>query len=178
MNFDRPTPEFMPPIMLSTLHVESIGRIYIGMRPSAPASGAWPTANKMFYNPFMLNRQVTVYRLFWCNGATVGTNNLQMAVYDGAFARIINGTSTLSAGANALQFDNITDTVLGPGRFYMALWCNGTTATVLRSSTGALPGAGYYGETNASGPQATGTPVAQGTTAFLPLCGLALRATP
>ena len=165
----------MPPVFLTTQHAGHRG----GFRGTAPVSAAWSLTNRIIYIPFVLERGSTVYRLFWLNGATAGTNNLQAGVYDSAFVRLIAGTSTLSAGANVCQFDNITDTYLGPGRYYFALWCNGTTATVFRfSGTLGMPFGQYY-ETNASGLPATGTPVDPATpsTAIIPVVGLALRAT-
>lgn len=168
----------MPPIFLSSMSSMSGGRIARGVNEQSPASAAWSTTNRIVYVPFVLNRAVTVYQLFWLNGATVGTDNLQAGVYDGSFNRLIAGTSTLSAGASACQFDNITDTVLGPGRYYMALWANGTTATVWRSNNYATNGYIYY-ETNASGLPTTGTPANPSTAnPARPVFGLALRSTP
>ncbi len=174
--YAAPTPELMPPMFVNSFGMESTGRVN---RSTAPTSGTWVAINRIIYVPFSLNRTVTAYRLFWLNGATVGTNNLQAGVYDQNFARMIAGTSTLSAGANICQFDNITDTVIGPGRFYMALWGSGVTMTVLRTSTASSAGGGVYYETAAGGLPATATPVSPATTAlFIPVFGLALRATP
>jgi hypothetical protein len=166
---------YMPPPMLSSYSPESVGRRILS--GSTPGSAVWSTTNRIVYVPFAINRPVVVYKLWWLNGATVGTNNLQAAVYDGAFNRLINGTSTLSAGANICQYDNITDTGLPAGRYFMALWCNGTTATVIRGLASA--GLGIYYETNASGPQATGTPVAPAANGpVVPVFGLQLRSSP
>jgi hypothetical protein len=132
----------------------------------------------MFLIPFAINRAVVVYKLWWLNGATVGTNNLQVAVYNEAFSRIINGTSTLSAGtANACQYDNITDVGLPKGRYWMGLWCNGTTATVFRTTSTNMPG--IYYETPAGGPPATATPVSPAAASpVIPFFGLQLRSSP
>lgn len=177
MTYSAPDPSYMPPILLSTLSMESAGRIPV-TRLTAPVSAVWSATNRIVYVPFYLNRTVTVYKLWWLNGATVGTNNLQAGVYDENLARVIAGTSTLSAGtANLCQFDDITDTVIGPGRFYMALWCNGTTATVFRNTAG---GVGVYVQTAAGGLPATATPAAigGGGGAPIPVFGLSLRSSP
>jgi len=167
----------LPPVFLSTFHSNSYrGPFRIG---TAPSSGAWGAINRIIYVPFFLSQGQTVYRYFWLNGATVGTNNFQVGVYDKAFAAINRGTSTLSAGtANALQFDNITDYYLSPGRYYMAMWGSGTTATVFRTSGGTNPQGVYY-ETNAGGLPTTGTPAdpAVAAAADRPVFGLAFRAT-
>ena len=165
----------LPPVFLSSISVFALGgRIPAGVNPS---SAAWSATNRMVYVPFTMPQTAVVYRYFWANGATASTNNLQVAVYTTAFSRVNVGTSTLSSGANVCQFDNITDYVLPAGNYYMALWCSGTTATVLRTASGAV-GPGVYYETHASGPQATGTPADPGVqTPVVPLFGLALRAT-
>jgi len=167
----------LPPVFLTTQHSNSFrGPI----RNAAPSSGAWPLTNRIIYVPFYLSQGQTVYRYLWLNGATVGTNNFQVGVYDTAFAAINRGTSTLSAGtANALQFDNITDYYLSPGRYYMAMWGSGTTATVFRFNTAIGSPMGIYYETNAGGLPTTGTPAdpATATVAIIPVFGLALRAT-
>ena len=166
----------LPPVFLSSMHSNSFRG---PVRNAAPTSGAWSTTNRIIYVPFYLSQGQTVYRYFWLNGATVGTNNLQAGVYDTAFAAINRGNSTLSAGATICQFDDITDYYLSPGRYYMALWCNGTTATTYRFSAAQGSPMGEYYETNAGGLPATGTPAdtATATTALIPVFGLAFRAT-
>ena len=167
----------LPPIFLTTMHSHSMrGPI----RNSAPASATWSATNRIIYVPFFMSRGRMVYRYFWLNGATVGTNNFQVGVYRTDFTQIHEGTSTLSAGtANLCQFDNITDYYLGPGRYYMAMWGSGTTATVFRVNGAQGERTGIYYETNAGGLPATGTPAdtASVTTAYIPVFGLALRAT-
>jgi hypothetical protein len=150
------------------------------IRSAVPASSTWSAINRIIYVPFFLSQGSTVYRYFWLNGATVGTNNFQVGVYTAAFAAVNRGTSTLSAGtANLCQFDNITDYYLSPGRYYMAMWGSGTTATVFRISNQSAQPQGVYYETNAGGLPTTGTPVdpAGGQAAYLPVFGLAFRAT-
>lgn len=153
---------------------------------STPASAAWPAANRAFYQPIRLPRQATVRKLWWLNGATVGTDNVQMGVYlpDGADGapgtRVIAGSATLSSGANSLQFDDITDVTLAAGTWWLAMWANGTTTTVFR--VGGRSGGGQYLESGLSGGlPATATPAATGTSstsAFYAVCGLQLRASP
>lgn len=165
----------MPPVFITTMHAISAWARQ-GDPGSAPASGTLAT-NRVTYVPFTLSRSVTVYRYFWLNGATASTNNLQVGVYDTEFTRLNAGTSTTSSGANVCQFDNVTDFALGPGRYYMALWISGTTATVFRVSAAARAGIGVYYETSGSLPS-TGTPADPGTQApQIPVFGLALRAT-
>lgn len=66
------------------------------------------------------------------NGATVGTDNIMAALYDTNGVLITNSAvaGALSAGANAFQsLAFLTQPILNPGRYFVAVQCNGTTAT-------------------------------------------------
>ncbi len=66
------------------------------------------------------------------NGATVGTDNMLVALYGSDGALIVNSAvaGTLSAGANAFQNRAFLNAVvLAPGRYFIAMQANGTTAT-------------------------------------------------
>ena len=66
------------------------------------------------------------------NGATVGTDNIMVALYDTNGVLITNSAvaGALSAGANAFQsLAFLTQPILNPGRYFIAVQCNGTTAT-------------------------------------------------
>lgn len=71
------------------------------------------------------------------NGATVGTDNLMVGLWDTAGNLIGNSAvaGALSAGANAFQ--NIAllyPVLLTPGRYFIGVQCNGTTATTRRQA--------------------------------------------
>lgn len=72
------------------------------------------------------------------NGATVGTDNLIFALYDTSGNLIANTAvaGTLSAGANAFQEIAFTAATapLAPGRYFIGVQCNGTTATTRRQA--------------------------------------------
>jgi len=178
MRYTAPVQSELPPVFLNTFSYASVWRTgWI----AAPSSLAWSTTNRIIYIPFFLTVGQTVYRYFWLNGATVGTNNFQVGVYTEAFAAVNRGTSTLSAGtANRVQFDDITDYYLGPGSYYLAMWGSGTTATIFSRNTGLTGGPlGVYYQTNAGGLPTTGTPAdtAATDTPVIPLFGMAFRAT-
>lgn len=66
------------------------------------------------------------------NGATVGTDNIMVALYDTNGVLITNSAvaGALSAGANAFQsVAFLTQPILPPGRYFVAVQCSGTTAT-------------------------------------------------
>lgn len=99
------------------------------------ASAAWLGINTAVFIPFTIEQAVTVYRMGWYNGTTVGTNNLDAGIFDRTCSTLLVSTgSTLSAGASAPQQVDVTDTFLPAGDYHIALSCNGTTATVFRVS--------------------------------------------
>jgi len=67
------------------------------------------------------------------NGATVGTNNGLVALYDSNGVLITNSAvaGAVTAGANAFQNRAFLNTVtLTPGRYFIAYQANGTTDTI------------------------------------------------
>lgn len=98
------------------------------------AAAAWPTANKAFYIPVQLLVAVTVYKIAWYNGATVGTNSVDVGIYTEAGTKIISTGSTLTAGASQPQVVDIADTALAPDTYFLAMAMNGTTDTVFRNA--------------------------------------------
>lgn len=153
---------------------------------TAPSSGAWAATNTALYFPIVVPSAYTIRRFWWLNGATVGTNNLQVGLYGVTAtgmpgAAILRGTSTLSAGANVCQFDDVTDTTIPPGRYWLAMWGSGTTATVVRLTT-AQAQRSYPQIMQSSlttGLPATALAVPEwGGTGYLPVFGMTNRATP
>lgn len=76
------------------------------------------------------------------NGATVGTDNLLVALYDSTGALVANSAvaGALSAGANAFQKIAFTTAVtLERGRYFLGVQCNGTTATTRKLKAADSP---------------------------------------
>jgi hypothetical protein len=48
---------------------------------TAPASAAWGTANLAHFYPINLLEPLTVLKPYWTNGSTIGTDNIDMAIY-------------------------------------------------------------------------------------------------
>jgi len=71
------------------------------------------------------------------NGATDGTDKLMVALYDTNGVLITNSAvaGATSSGANAFQdFALLQSPILQPGRYFIAVQCNGTTATTRRQA--------------------------------------------
>ena len=85
--------------------LNSFGWQTMGEALSAPTSLAWPLAHRAMTAPVQLNRPYPIARWFWANGATVGTNTFQVALYDENFRFVAASKTALSAGTiNALQY--------------------------------------------------------------------------
>jgi len=54
--------------------------------------------------------------------------NVDVGIYDLSWNRLVSAGSTARSGASALQFADVTDTYLRPGRYYIAASNSGTTA--------------------------------------------------
>lgn len=72
-----------------------------------------------YYVPLILNDEITVTRMFCCNGTAV-SNNLVMGLYDYDLNRLATTATVAQTGAGALQFVALPSTTIGPGRYYMA----------------------------------------------------------
>lgn len=148
-----------------------------------PASATYPAVNRAYYHRITVPSPITIYKLFWLNGATASTNNFQVGLYadDGTSkpgAAVLRGTSTLASGANVCQYDNVTDTTIGAGVYWMAIWGSGTTATLFGASLVVTTPAYVYLESSlAAGLPTTATP-ASANAGRLHVFGLVTRSTP
>ena len=91
-------------------------------------STAWGTANLALYIPVFLGTYATVYQMGVTNG-TVVNGNFQLGVYNERGVQMCVTASTAQAGVSAIQKIDVTDTLLTPGVYYLAIATNSTTAT-------------------------------------------------
>ena len=133
---DWPIPVIEPLVTVHTYSLEAVGCALQAQGNSlqATVSTVWSAANRAIFIPFVLSRPVTARRLFVENGA-VGSGNGDMGIYDVAGVRLVSIGSTAQTGPSVLQYFDITDTVLGPGTFYLAVAIDNTTATTFATAT-------------------------------------------
>ncbi len=135
---------------------------------AAPSSGTHGIAASIIR--IVLPTATTIRRFYWANGATVGTDNVQVGIYNDDLSTFLLGAATLSAGANVLQFVTPTATPIKAGRYWMALVASGGIATVLRNLNTNVRGAGLYTMASASPLPATLVP-ASASSGLLALFG-------
>lgn len=159
---------------ISTLSLESIGMEFIISQGGGPGStGAWPTANKAIYLPFSLKYPTLIKLMFSVNGSSAA-NTRDLGIYSEDGTRIVSIGSTAGSGTNNIQTYDITDTLIGPGRFYMAIASSNVTSQFFRAAGSSLPrlqALGIYEQTTAFPLPATAT-FASLSSLYIPLIGL------
>jgi hypothetical protein len=153
----------------TSLFVSSHGKETLGPGSSPPPVSATLTTDLGYIVRIVLPTSTVVRRFFWANGATASTNTVQVGIYNDDLTTFLLGTATLSAGANALQFDNVTDTPISAGRYWMAVVLNGTTATLFRASNTTNHGGIYRWQRPAHCPRRWSPRL--GSAAVMPLFG-------
>lgn len=175
--FDAP-PSYRPnDPLIHPLSFCVAGQEMAGIGGANMASMTYPASNRAHGFMFCLADSFLVQKVWWMNGTTASTNNADVAVYseDGA-TRIVQGGSTLIAGANLVQEVDCTDTLLSPGRYWAVYNQNGTTATPMGfiPAIVLLRSLGFAQFAGAVALGTTFTPAALASAAF-PYFGIAAR---
>ncbi len=143
---------------------------------AAPTSIVNPTAKKAFFIPFELTEPIVIANLFVRNGNTA-SGNVDCGIYDVAGTRIVSIGSTVMSGTSTIQAFNITDTLIGPGSFYMAFVCDNTTGAfiAMNPSIESLRTAGVVEQILGALPLPATATFAQLADNFVPWVGLTTR---
>lgn len=101
---------------------------------TSTTAAAWPAANRALYIPFCVEQTVTAFKMAFIVGASAG--NYDVGLYDENGNRLVSLGST-AVPAAGLAVADITDTVLRPGTYFMAMNCSTvTTLTIQAMQTG------------------------------------------
>jgi hypothetical protein len=106
------------------------------------ASGTVSAATTAFYYPIRVPATAVVRRLWWANGSST-TGNIAAAVYastpDGVpGTKLVETASTAQGTANEVQFVDVTDIVLPPGVYWIALAASSTSSTIVRANVSTV----------------------------------------
>jgi hypothetical protein len=104
----------------------------------APTSTAWPSANHAFYIPWRVPVPVTVYKMATGSGATTGSNNFDVGIYDCFGNRLVSSGAT-AKGNSVEHIIDVTDTRIGPGLYYLAMSADNTGNYVMVTPAGTSP---------------------------------------
>lgn len=168
----------IPPKIISTSTSESLGITQRIITNSTYSSAAWPSSNRAIYVPFVLRFTILVTKLWVANGTTA-SNNFDIGIYDEFGTKIVSSGSIARSGTSVIQSVDITDTLIGPGRFFFGLAQNGTTGHNMSRApavVGYLSLLGVYTQSTAFALPATAT-FATPASAYIPLCGLSTSPT-
>lgn len=129
------TPVRWPPLnVITPFHIDSSGLVLATTITVANcASAAIGTNNLILYWPFVIAEPATAVRLSLMNGGTA-SGNIDLGIYDGGKNRVVNTGTTTQTGTNVVQDVDITDTLLLPGRYFMAVQFSSSTATLFRTA--------------------------------------------
>ncbi len=132
-----PPPTGIPePFVLLTSSPQSLGYSGAATLQGACTSATWSAINLAVFFPFVLTSSRTYTGMIWMNGAAV-SGNVNGAVYsaDGVTALATIGT-VAQAGTTAQQKKAFgTALTLPPGKYFMALAIDNTTATIVGQAT-------------------------------------------
>lgn len=144
----------------------------------SPTSAAWPSANLAVYVPLRVPSRVVVRKLWFASGTT-GTGNVDMALYDANGVAVVSATNAAKAASATEQVFDVTDTVVGPGLYFIGLSSDSGTDTFLGWSLAApLPASsGVLTEASAYPLPATATFAVDQTLARVPVMGVLLEST-
>lgn len=106
-------------------------------------STAWGTQYRAIYVPIRVPIRVTVLELGVVTSNTA-TGNIDIGIYDAVGTRIVSTGSTAKSATLAVQAVDVTDTVIGPGLYYLAV-NNDTTTDTFYCVSDAAPIAAAYG---------------------------------
>ena len=161
-----------PCVTITPFHKDSLA----AMLGSTLGSGAYPTLNLAYYYPFILYQPIVVVKLFCYNGS-IASGNIDLGIYDKGGTRIQSAGSTAQSGTSAIQSFDITDVLIGPGLFYLAVAMDNITGTLWRASIGQAGRLmGIFQQSSAFALPSTATFAATSGNLYLPMIGLTTRA--
>ncbi len=144
-----------------------------------PAAMTW-VADVAAYIPIWNPYVYPVQRVFWLNGTTTTTTNVDMGIYTADGERIYSTGSTAQGSATTVQYVSVaTPFLLYPGSYYLAWTCNNTTARAYGRSPPAANGrqVGLLQQASALPLPATMTPVVWNANVGVPFCGFTQTST-
>jgi hypothetical protein len=179
MSYASP-PAIRADLFISPWSLWSIGAEMVSGIAAAPATAVYSAANRAHFIPLYIPRTVVVHRMWVLNGTSV-SGTIDMGIYSETGTKIVSkGGGDNQTGANAIQFLDITDTELARGTYYMAISMSNNVGHVLRIQPGIADLLKAYGIAimdTAHALPATAT-LADPTSSYVPMFGIALRAAP
>lgn len=168
--------------LIGTLSAEFAGCESGATARTAPTSGGFSAGNRALAFPFQVWQPITVVKLWIHVGNNDQTNTVDIGIYtsEATPRRLVSIGSTAMAADNTVQEFNITDTTLAPGRYYLAMSCSASSATlagVFQTTLSNVLGKslGPFQMASAHPLPSTLTPAAWSSGFSMPFMGMSLR---
>lgn len=123
MDFPGPFCGIEGPDVINTFSSLGLGP---GVAPTTISAGGWPSANRAYFTPFRVPCPMTVYKM-GCATGTGTTGNFDLGIYDAFGNQIVSTGSTAKTTASSERIVDVTDTLLLPGLYYLAMATDGVT---------------------------------------------------
>lgn len=127
-------------------------------------------------------RPMIVTQLWWHNGTKTGSPNVDCGIYaagaDGGGRRLVSSGSTAQGTSSVIQTVDITDFLLAPGLYYLALAVSANNTGIFRinPSANACRAIGMAQQASAF-PLPTTATFAAVASSYVPVFGFTARAT-
>lgn len=150
----------------------------LGPSNSIENTAVWPSANRAIFLPVEIAVPRLVKQLAWLNGAAV-SGNVDAGIYDLAGNRIVSVGGVAQTGTTTIQIADITDTMLRPGVYFLALVLDNTTGAIRRINTIGtnFMRVGGIQQASTAYPLPSTVTLANPASAYVPLMALAFQAT-
>jgi hypothetical protein len=146
---------------------------------SGVASTVWPATNRIILVPFRIATPMLIVKMWFYNGGTA-SGNLDVGIYSVDGTKIVSAGSTAQTGTSTIQTIDTTDTMIGPGLFYIASVMDNTTGTnraVIPNQLGFLATMGMATAVTDAFPLPATIAFLTITNVFVPSAGLSTRTT-
>jgi hypothetical protein len=155
------------------------GSMLAGVTPTTGA-GTFPAANLIIYCPVRVTKATRVKKLWIAAQNTAGApDTLVLGVYGRGGTKLFDSGNITHPATSDEIVANVTNAILPPSLYYLAVTQNATAGTFQRFAPGApIPAAmGLRTEAGAGGLPATATWVVDNTLNFVPIMGMLLGET-
>lgn len=145
---------------------------------STMSSAAWPSANRAIISPLYIPDWFLVKLLWVMNGATA-SGNIDIGLYRADLTKIVSAGSTAQSGTSQIQTFDIADTLLAPGRYWLAVAKNDATGTTVAwtSTVNQMRTAAVLSAAAHFALPSTLSPDSALASAYLPMAGITNRTT-
>jgi hypothetical protein len=97
------------------------------------AGGAYPSAERAIFSPVWVPQASIVTQIAWRVGFA-SSGNVDVGIYDEHGVKLVSTGSVAVGPINTTQLVDVTDTLLMPGAYYLALVADDDTARFFRST--------------------------------------------